>query len=238
MIEDDVFVAPGRHAHQRRHDGPPRPRLRAARRHAAAGLPGRRRRRADARAWRSARRRSWPRARWSPRDVPAAGGGDGRAGARRCARWATRTCWSGGGEARSAAGSRAGAATVALGVARRGAHGRRVVAVEVGRVWRRGSAPLPPRPTTPLQAAAEAVAETAEVAIVGYREVSTRENALFNLLASFVTTLHHRAQRSPRCCASAPRSGPFRNLQAWAGATSTTSCPGSCWRSAPAARRS
>ena len=31
-IEDDVFVAPGRHAHQRRHDGPPRAGLRVARR--------------------------------------------------------------------------------------------------------------------------------------------------------------------------------------------------------------
>ena len=49
VIEDDVFVAPGRHADQRRHDGPPRPRPRAARRHAAAGLPGGRRRGARAR---------------------------------------------------------------------------------------------------------------------------------------------------------------------------------------------
>ena len=63
-----------------------------------------------------------------------------------------------------------------------------VVAVEFARVWKRGRAPLPTEADEPLQAAAEAAAETAEVAIVGYREASTRENALFNLLASFVVT--------------------------------------------------
>ena len=37
-------------------------------------------------------------------------------------------------------------------------------------------------------AAEEAVAETAQVARAGYREVSTRENATFNMLSSFVGT--------------------------------------------------
>jgi hypothetical protein len=63
-----------------------------------------------------------------------------------------------------------------------------VVGVEVARVWRRGSAPALKDAEHPLLAAEEAVAETAQVARAGYREVSTRENAMFNLLASFVTT--------------------------------------------------
>jgi hypothetical protein len=58
----------------------------------------------------------------------------------------------------------------------------------VGRVWRRGSAPLPPETTDLLGAAETAVSETASVARAGYREVSSRENALFNLLGSFSGT--------------------------------------------------
>ena len=63
-----------------------------------------------------------------------------------------------------------------------------VVMGEIGRVWRRGSAPLPQETEHLLAAAEEAVAETAEVARAGYREVSTRENSLFNLLTSFAAT--------------------------------------------------
>jgi hypothetical protein len=61
-------------------------------------------------------------------------------------------------------------------------------ALEVGRVWRRGSAPLPTEADDLFHAAEEAVSETAAVARAGYREVSRRENALFNLLSSFVIT--------------------------------------------------
>ena len=61
-----------------------------------------------------------------------------------------------------------------------------VVAVEFGRVWRRGSAPLPQETDDVLLAAEEAVAQTAEVARAGYRDVSSGENAMFNLLTSFV----------------------------------------------------
>lgn len=86
------------------------------------------------------------------------------------------------------------------------------VAVEVGRVWRRGSAPLPSETGDLLQAAQEAVTETVEAAAVGYQEVSTRENALFNLLASFVSSfllargiaLLLRSRRSV---------GPFRDVR-------------------------
>ncbi|MDQ3934481.1 MAG: hypothetical protein M3340_07600 [Actinomycetota bacterium] len=63
-----------------------------------------------------------------------------------------------------------------------------VVAVEVGRIWRRGPAPLPSETDEPLIAAQEAVSETAEAAVVGYQESSSRANATFNLLTSFVLT--------------------------------------------------
>jgi acetyltransferase-like isoleucine patch superfamily enzyme len=126
------------------------------------------------------------------RDVPRARG-DGRARARR------------------ARGRRRGpAGTVALSVPTRRLRARRsglridrktwalgatafastaaLAAGEYARVWRRGSAPLPTETTDVLDAAGEAVAETVEVAVTGYRSGSTRENALFNLLASFSMT--------------------------------------------------
>jgi hypothetical protein len=63
-----------------------------------------------------------------------------------------------------------------------------VVATELGRVWRRGSAPLPQEADDVFAAAGEAVAETAQVARAGYQETPARENALFNLFSSFVVT--------------------------------------------------
>jgi hypothetical protein len=87
-----------------------------------------------------------------------------------------------------------------------------VVVAEVGRVWRRGSAPLPQDTDDLLLAAEEAVVETAEVARVGYREVSTRENATFNLLTSFATTF--LIVRSITYGLRArPTVGPFRSLR-------------------------
>jgi hypothetical protein len=84
------------------------------------------------------------------------------------------------------------------------------VAVEVGRVWRRGSAPLPGETGDLLHAAQEAVTETVEAAAVGYQEVSTRENALFNLLASFVTSFV--VARGTALLLRSRRSvGPFRD---------------------------
>jgi hypothetical protein len=87
-----------------------------------------------------------------------------------------------------------------------------VVAGEVGRVWRRGSAPLPSEAPSLLLAAEEAVAETAQVARVGYAEVSTRENATFNLLTSFVATFVS-ARAITYLLRQQPRVGPFRNLR-------------------------
>ena len=62
------------------------------------------------------------------------------------------------------------------------------LALEFGRVWRRGSAPMPHDADHLLSAAEEAAAETARVAVAGYTHVSSGEKALFNLLASFVAT--------------------------------------------------
>jgi hypothetical protein len=87
-----------------------------------------------------------------------------------------------------------------------------VVAGEVGRVWRRGSAPLPSEAPNLLLAAEEAVAETAQVARAGYAEVSTRENATFNLLTSFVATFVS-ARAITYLLRSQPSVGPFRNVR-------------------------
>jgi hypothetical protein len=76
-----------------------------------------------------------------------------------------------------------------------------VVAGEVRRVRQRSPAPLP-----------QAVAETAQVARAGYQEVSTRENAMFNLLSSFVATFL-TARTIAYQLRERPTVGPFRNLR-------------------------
>ncbi len=86
-----------------------------------------------------------------------------------------------------------------------------VFATELGRVWRRGSAPLPQDADRLLDAAEEAVAETVEVAVAGYGEGSRRENALFNMLASFVATF--ASTRGITFLLRGRRTaGPFRNV--------------------------
>jgi len=57
---------------------------------------------------------------------------------------------------------------------------------EVGRVWRRGSAPLPAETDDVLEAAGEAARQTIAVARAGYREGSRREASVLNMLMSFV----------------------------------------------------
>jgi hypothetical protein len=90
-----------------------------------------------------------------------------------------------------------------------------VGAGELARVWRRGSAPLPNETADVLGAAEEAARETVEVARAGYREGSTRENALLNLLGSFTITfgivrmLTHVIRRRGRV-------GPIRDYR-WGG---------------------
>jgi hypothetical protein len=87
-----------------------------------------------------------------------------------------------------------------------------VVAMEVRRAWRRGTSPALRDPDHPILAAEEAVAEAARVVRVGYREVSTRENSLFNLLTSFAATfiLVRSVTYGLR---GRPSVGPFRNMR-------------------------
>ncbi len=84
-------------------------------------------------------------------------------------------------------------------------------AVELGRVWRRGSAPMPADADSVVEAAVEASVETTAVAVAGYQAAPTQENALFNLFASFVAGL-----LGSRGIAYVLRSrrhfGPFRNV--------------------------
>jgi hypothetical protein len=104
-----------------------------------------------------------------------------------------------------------GRGTLVLGVLASGVVAT-VVVGEVGRVWKRGRAPLPPDADDLLLAAEEAVVETAEVARVGYREVSTRENSMFNLLTSFAATF--LTVRSITYMLRERRTvGPFRNVR-------------------------
>jgi hypothetical protein len=96
-----------------------------------------------------------------------------------------------------------GAAALAMGA---------VLVGELGRVWKRGSAPLPREADSLLLAAEEAVAETAQVARVGYKQASARENAMFNLLSSFVGTFV-AARGITALLRHRPTVGPFRNLR-------------------------
>jgi hypothetical protein len=86
-----------------------------------------------------------------------------------------------------------------------------VAAGEVGRVWRRGSAPLPSEADDVLQAAEEAVVETIEATLAGYQDVSARENATFALLASFVGTFAS-ARGIAYILRGRSRVGPFRDV--------------------------
>jgi hypothetical protein len=96
----------------------------------------------------------------------------------------------------------------ALAVASAGA----ALAAEYGRIWRRGSAPLPSETADIIGAAEVAAGETVEAAVVGYQDAPVRQNAAFNLLWSFAgsliltrgitTGLRHRRTI-----------GPFRDLK-------------------------
>ncbi len=101
--------------------------------------------------------------------------------------------------------------TIALGV---GAYAVTAAALlaEFGRVWRRGSAPLPGETDRVLDAAGQAAGEAVAVAVSGYREMPRRENALFNLLASFVASFS-LARGISYLLRSRRRFGPFRSLR-------------------------
>jgi len=84
-------------------------------------------------------------------------------------------------------------------------------AVELTRVWRRGSAPLPAETDDLLEAAGTATLETIAVVCEGYRATSTSENAVFNLLASFTVTFGI-TRASTALIRSGKGYGVFRNL--------------------------
>jgi len=100
--------------------------------------------------------------------------------------------------------------TLALGIAALITTGA-VGAVELTRVWRRGSAPLPAEADDVLDAAEAAARQTVEVAVTGYRAGSRRENALLNLLGSF-TISFGLVRASTHLIRSRGAVGPFRNL--------------------------
>ena len=101
--------------------------------------------------------------------------------------------------------------TVAFGVAAYAVTAAALLA-EFGRVWRRGSAPLPGETDRVLDAAGQAAGETVAVAVSGYREMPRRETALFNLLASFVTSFS-AARGITYLLRRRTRVGPFRPLR-------------------------
>lgn len=101
--------------------------------------------------------------------------------------------------------------TIALGIAAYSVTAAALLA-EFGRVWRRGSAPLPRETDAVLDAAASAAGETVAVAVSGYRETPRRENALFNLLASFSASFS-LARGITYLLRRRKRVGPFRNLR-------------------------
>ncbi len=86
-----------------------------------------------------------------------------------------------------------------------------VAVVEIGRIWQRGSAPLPSETSEPLLAAQEAVTETVEVAVAGYQDLSSRENAWFNMLSSFVLTFVS-VRTVTYLLRERQQVGPFRNV--------------------------
>jgi hypothetical protein len=87
-----------------------------------------------------------------------------------------------------------------------------VLVGELSRVWRRGSAPLPPEAGHVLEAAREAAVEATDVAVAGYHDAPAQENALFNLFISFLISL--LASRGIAFLLRGRRRlGPFRNVR-------------------------
>jgi hypothetical protein len=106
--------------------------------------------------------------------------------------------------------ARAERRTFALGFLALGLGGA-VLGGELARVWRRGSAPLPSETDHVGVAAGEAVRETVEVAVEGYRQATHTETALLNMLASF-TTAFGIVRASTHAIRARGAFGPFRNV--------------------------
>ena len=222
LVEDDVFIAPGVMLTNDPTAGRREPGVELRGAVLRRALPDRGSARCCCPGWRSARRPSSAPGPWSPgtspprdaRDGSARQAGAGRAGRGAPARMRLR-------RRRSLAPGRGTLVLGALATAT-------VAAVVVGRGRPRMAArraPLPQETDDLLLAAEEAVVETAEVARVGYREVSTRENATFNLLDRVRRDVPHRPLDHLRA-AGAPDASGRSAACASAAATSTTSCPG------------
>ena len=84
--------------------------------------------------------------------------------------------------------------------------------VEYGRIWRRGSAPLPAEADSVVEAAVEAGVETTAAARAGYQAAPAQENALFNLFASFSISLL-LSRGIAFLLRDRRRVGPFRNVR-------------------------
>jgi hypothetical protein len=85
-------------------------------------------------------------------------------------------------------------------------------AAELGRVWRRGSAPLPADTDNVVEAGATAARETVEIAIEGFRTSPKRDRALLNLLLSFSVTVGG-VRTTTAVIRRRGEFGPFRNVR-------------------------
>jgi hypothetical protein len=88
-----------------------------------------------------------------------------------------------------------------------------VLAGEVARVWRRGSAPPLSETEHVLEAAATAARETGQVVRSGYRQATTRETALLALLSSFTLTFGF-VRTTTWLMRRRGEFGPFRSVRA------------------------
>ena len=100
--------------------------------------------------------------------------------------------------------------TLVMGVTA-GALASALTAAELGRVWRRGRAPLPTETDDVLGAAEEAAVQTVEVVAEGYRASPTGETALLNLLLSFSLAFGF-VRASTHIIRTRGAFGPFRDL--------------------------
>jgi hypothetical protein len=88
-----------------------------------------------------------------------------------------------------------------------------VLAGEVARVWKRGSAPRLSETEHVLEAAATAARETGQVVRSGYRQATARETALLALLSSFTLTFSF-VRTTTWLMRRRGEFGPFRSVRA------------------------
>ena len=87
-----------------------------------------------------------------------------------------------------------------------------VFAIELARVWRKAGRPLPTDAEEAVLAAERTIEQTVDVAVAGYKGGSTRENALFNMLASFSIAFGIARWSTAHIRRTGRRLGPFNDL--------------------------